>query len=119
GAMEAPPPRSPETEPVRSGPSIVENASANSAAGRSPDAEHELPHDERVQVGAPPPQSMAEPVPPNTPFPVGAVDALNELDMALPPRVQVQPGESGDASERAETPQDAAHEAPQEAEAGP
>jgi pilus assembly protein FimV len=119
-ATEEPPLLSPEREPMPSTPAIVEGASAKPAAGGAPDTERELPHDERLEVGAPPPPVTAESVPPDAPFPADAVDALNELDMPLPPRVegQVRPDEAGVATERAATPPDAAHDASHEAEAG-
>jgi pilus assembly protein FimV len=81
----------PDTEepslPMPSAP--VEGASANPPAGKAPDTE----------------------------FPADAVDALNELDMPLPPRVegQVRPHEAGVAPEHAATPSDAAHAAPHDA----
>jgi pilus assembly protein FimV len=81
----------PDTEepslPMLSAP--VEGASVNPPAGEAPDTE----------------------------FPADAVDALNELDMPLPPRVegQVRPHEAGVAPEHAATPSDAAHAAPHDA----
>lgn len=94
------------------------NALPAHSAGAQQQADQSGP--EPAATEAPPPPVTAESVPPDTSFPADAVDALNELDMALPPRVegQAQPDEAGVALERTAMPPEAPHDASQEAEAG-
>ncbi|MEA3121033.1 MAG: pilus assembly protein FimV, partial [Paraburkholderia sp.] len=72
---------------------------------------------EPVVTEGPPPASTTETVPAGKPFPVDAADALNALDMALPPRVgqQAQPGEVGVALDGSAIPLEAEHGASHDA----
>ncbi|WP_107153764.1 FimV/HubP family polar landmark protein [Trinickia symbiotica] len=68
--------------------STADAAAEAEAAGVTPDGHGATEHAAQAEADNPPVANVSESEPPHTLLPAEAVDALNDLDMALPPRAE-------------------------------